>query len=91
MTYSCRIDCVIMIRGAMWWICKHTPGATAGVRRKMRTAIRAADNHVILQEAVQAMSEWALEQENVSHIIAETDIDGIASQRILQRCIFISL
>lgn len=41
-----------------------------------------------MTEAVQAMCKWALEQENVSCIIAETDIDGFASQRILQRCGF---
>lgn len=42
-----------------------------------------------MTEAVQAMCKWALKQENVSHIIAETDIDGFASQRILQRCGFV--
>lgn len=41
-----------------------------------------------MTEAVQAMCKWALEQEQVSHITAETDIDGFASQRILQRCGF---
>lgn len=41
-----------------------------------------------MTEAVQVMCRWALEQEHVSHIIAETDIDGFASQRILQRCGF---
>ena len=47
------------------------------------------EHHGYMTEAVQAMCKWALEQENVSHIIAETDIDGFASQRILQRCSFI--
>lgn len=47
------------------------------------------EHHGYMTEAVQAMCKWALEQENVSHIIAETDIDGFASQRILQRCGFI--
>lgn len=42
-----------------------------------------------MAEAVQAMCKWALEQEKVSHIIAETDIDGFASQRILKRCGFV--
>ena len=42
-----------------------------------------------MTEAVQAMCKWALKQENVSRIIAETDIDGFASQRILQRCGFV--
>ncbi len=39
-----------------------------------------------MTEAVQAMCKWAMRQENVSHVIAETDLDGFASQRILQRC-----
>lgn len=41
-----------------------------------------------MTEAVRAMCKWALEQANVSHIIAETDIAGFASQHILQRCGF---
>lgn len=41
-----------------------------------------------MTEAVQAMCRWAMHQENVSHVIAETDLDGFASQRILQRCGF---
>lgn len=47
------------------------------------------EHHGYMAEAVQAMCNWALKQENVSHIIAETDIDGGASQRILQRCGFV--
>lgn len=42
-----------------------------------------------MTEAVRAMCDWAMKQENVSHIIAETDLDGVASQRILQRCGFV--
>lgn len=38
-----------------------------------------------MTEAVKAMCEWALQQEKVLHVIAETDSDGLASQRILQR------
>ena len=49
------------------------------------------ERHGYMTEAVQAMCRWALAQENVSHIIAETDIDGIASQRILQRCGFVEI
>lgn len=41
-----------------------------------------------MTEAVQALCKWALTQKNVSHIIAETDLDGFASQHILQRCGF---
>lgn len=41
-----------------------------------------------MTEAVEALCTWALTQKNVAHIIAETDLDGFASQRILQRCGF---
>jgi len=45
-------------------------------------------NHGYMTEAVQAMCLWAMKQKTISHIIAETDIDGIASQHILERCGF---
>ena len=41
-----------------------------------------------MTEAVKAMCDWALNQENVTSIIAETDLEGFASQRILHRCGF---
>ncbi|KGM97190.1 GNAT family N-acetyltransferase [Clostridium botulinum] len=41
-----------------------------------------------MTEAVQAMCEWALKQNGVTSVIAETDLDGFASQRILERCGF---
>lgn len=41
-----------------------------------------------MTEAVQAMIKWAMGQEGVKHIIAETDLDGFASGRILQKCGF---
>lgn len=41
-----------------------------------------------MTEAVRAMCNWAMGQEGVRHIIAETDLDGLASQRILLRCGF---
>lgn len=41
-----------------------------------------------MTEAVQAMCQWAMKQELIYHVIAETDIDGIPSQRILERCGF---
>lgn len=43
-----------------------------------------------MTEAVHAMCNWALQQKKVAHVIAETDLDGVASQRILRRCGFIS-
>lgn len=41
-----------------------------------------------MTEAVKAMCEWALKQKGVRNVIAETDLDGFASQRILERCGF---
>lgn len=41
-----------------------------------------------MTETVKAICNWAKKQNGVSHVIAETDIDGYASQRILQRCGF---
>lgn len=41
-----------------------------------------------MTEAVKAMCDWALRQNGVSHVIAETYKDGQASQRVLQRCGF---
>ena len=46
------------------------------------------EHHGYMTEAVQMMCAWALTQEGVQHIIAETDLDGYASQRILKRCGF---
>ena len=41
-----------------------------------------------MTEAVKAMCKFAATQDNISHVIAETDVDGFASQRILERCGF---
>lgn len=41
-----------------------------------------------MTEAVQAMCNWALLQNCVTKVIAETELDGIASQKILKRCGF---
>ncbi len=41
-----------------------------------------------MTEAVKAMCDWALKQSTVSSIIAETDLDGFASQKVLKRCGF---
>jgi len=41
-----------------------------------------------MTEAVGAMCEWALRQDGVSHVIAETETDGLASQAILKHCGF---
>ncbi|WMJ23191.1 GNAT family N-acetyltransferase [Paludicola sp. MB14-C6] len=38
-----------------------------------------------MTECVCEMCKWGFAQNNVKYIIAETDIDGYASQRILQR------
>ncbi len=41
-----------------------------------------------MTEAVKSMCDWALTQTGVTAVIAETDLDGFASQRILERCGF---
>ena len=41
-----------------------------------------------MTEAVKAMCEWAFMQDGVTSVIAETDLDGFASQRVLARCGF---
>jgi len=41
-----------------------------------------------MTEAVKAMCNWAMGQKSIKQVIAETDIDGFASQHILQRCGF---
>ncbi|WP_123054369.1 GNAT family N-acetyltransferase [Clostridium sp. JN-1] len=41
-----------------------------------------------MTEAVKAMCEWALKQNDVTSVIAETDLDGLASQKILGHCGF---
>lgn len=41
-----------------------------------------------MTETVAALCAWALQQEGVHRIIAETAVDGTASQRILHRCGF---
>ena len=41
-----------------------------------------------MTEAVHAMCEWALSQEEVACVLAETYMDGFASQRVLKRCGF---
>lgn len=47
---------------------------------------KAFEHNGYMTETVRAMCDWALQQTGVKHIIAETDLDGLASQRILQRC-----
>lgn len=46
------------------------------------------EHHGYMTEAVKAMCDWARGQKGVQSILAETDLDGFASQRILQRCGF---
>lgn len=41
-----------------------------------------------MTEAVKAMCDWALKQDGIVHVIAETDIDSPGSQNILKRCGF---
>ncbi len=41
-----------------------------------------------MTETVKAMCHWAVAQDNISHVIAETYIDSPRSQSILKRCGF---
>ena len=41
-----------------------------------------------MTETVKAMCEWALKENDVTSVIAETDLEGLASQKILERCGF---
>ena len=41
-----------------------------------------------MTEAVRALCAWAQAQDGVSRVIAETELEGFASQRILERCGF---
>ena len=45
----------------------------------------AFEHHGYTTEAARALCAWALAQPGVKHLSAETDLDGSASQRILQR------
>lgn len=49
---------------------------------------KAYEHNGYMTEAAKAMCKWALKQKSVSTIIAETDLDGFASQKILERCGF---
>ena len=42
-----------------------------------------------MTETIQAMCHWAMEQENISHVIAETEIDNPKSENVLKRCGFV--
>jgi predicted acetyltransferase len=42
-----------------------------------------------MTETIQVMCAWALEQENISHVIAETGIDNPQSENVLKRCGFV--
>lgn len=46
------------------------------------------EHHGYMSEAVKAMCGWALEQKGCASVIAETELDNFASQRVLRRCGF---
>lgn len=48
----------------------------------------AFEHNGYMTETVKAMCNWALHQPGVNTVIAETEKDGLASQRILLRCGF---
>jgi len=46
------------------------------------------ESHGYMTEAIRALCKWALKQENISCITAETDIDNPKSHGVLERCDF---
>ncbi|MCQ4636470.1 GNAT family N-acetyltransferase [Anaerovorax odorimutans] len=49
---------------------------------------REFQHHGYMTETVAAFCKWALRQDGVNHIIAETDLDGASSQKLLIKCGF---
>lgn len=49
---------------------------------------KAFEHNGYMTEAVKSMCDWALRQSGVVAVIAETDRDGLASQRIPEQCGF---
>ena len=47
-------------------------------------------HHGYMTEAVKAITEWALSQESVKQVAAETDVENSASQKVLFRSGFVS-
>ena len=47
-------------------------------------------HHGYMTEAVMAITEWALSQESVKQVEAETDAENIASQKFLFQSVFVS-
>ena len=43
------------------------------------------EHHGYMTEAVEELCKWGLNQKNVKQILAETDVEGDASERVLQR------
>lgn len=46
------------------------------------------EHYGYMTEAVRAMCNWAVAQENIAHVIAETDAHNAQSQKVLLRCGF---
>lgn len=46
------------------------------------------EHHGYMTEMVEAMCEWALQQDKVKSVIAETLKENVASQSVLKRCNF---
>ena len=47
------------------------------------------ENNGYMTEAVKALCEWALTNEGIETIVAETEKEGIGSIKVLERCGFI--
>jgi RimJ/RimL family protein N-acetyltransferase len=66
---------------------KNTPDADGEVEIGYGLG-KAFEHNGYMTEAVKAMCDWALKQRMIAHVIAETYLNGFASQRILKRCGF---
>lgn len=49
---------------------------------------KAFEGNGYMTEAVKAMCNWALVQKGIFRVVAETEPDNIASQKVLERCGF---
>jgi RimJ/RimL family protein N-acetyltransferase len=43
-------------------------------------------NHGYMTEAAKAICDWALQQDDVESVVAETETDNYASHRVLEKC-----
>lgn len=94
-------DCENYIWHSFWFLIRKTDRVVVGSadfkdipndRKEVEIGYglgNAFEHNGYMTEAVQAMCDWAMKHQTVTHVIAETDTDGFTSQRVLQRCGFV--